>query len=153
MTTLALESASRSHDDHASDAVATPSRARQWAGRILTGLLAAFLLFDAGCKILKAPEVLEACAKLGWAESTIVSVGALLLTCTTLYLVPRTAVLGAVLLTGYFGGAISLHVQVHAGAFPIAFAFVFGVVTWVSLYLRGDPRVLTLARTLVHGDH
>lgn len=131
----------------------TPSRARAWTGRILTGLLAAFLAFDAGAKILKVPQVLEACAKFGWAESTIVSVGALLFACTTLYLVPRTSILGAVLLTGYFGGAVSFHVQVHDSAFPIVFALVFGIVTWVSLYLRGDERVVSLAHTLVHGNH
>src|SRR6266478_5593109 len=75
---------------------------RIWASRILTALSALFLLMDGGMKLFKPPFVIETAARLGYPESTIVGIGVTLLGCTVLYLVPRTAVLGAILPTGYF---------------------------------------------------
>ncbi len=116
---------------------------RVWVGRVLSGLLVLFFLFDAGCKLLRLKMVLEASAKLGFSENAIVAIGAILLLCTIAYAVPRTAVLGAVLLTGYLGGAICTHVRSFEGAFPIVFASVFGILVWLGLGLR-DDRVLAL---------
>ena len=113
---------------------------RIWTGRIISGLVVAFLLFDAICKILRLPMVLEASAKLGFGEGAVVGIGLLLLLCVIAYLVPRTAVLGAVLLTGYFGGAICTHVRNFEGAFPIVFVLIFATLTWLGLGLR-DARV------------
>lgn len=128
--------------------VATPDRTitksarstskRVWAGRVLSGLLVLFFLFDAGCKLLRLPMVIEASAKLGFSENAIVAIGTILLVCTIAYAVPRTAVLGAVLLTGYLGGAICTHVRSFEGAFPIVFATVFGILVWLGLGLRDD---------------
>lgn len=121
----------------------TFGKTRLWAGRVVTGLVATFLLFDAACKLLLLPMVLEASAKLGFTPTSIFCIGLVLFVSTILHLVPRTALLGAVLLTGYLGGAICTHVRSGDGAFPIAFAATFGVLVWVGLYLR-DARVSAL---------
>ncbi|MBV8052040.1 MAG: DoxX family protein, partial [Acidobacteriaceae bacterium] len=78
-----------------------------WAGRIVTGIVVLFLIFDGLMKVIKEPHVLTASADLGYPVSSIVLIGALLLTCTLLYVIPRTSILGAVLLTGYLGGAVA----------------------------------------------
>lgn len=83
---------------------------RVWASRILTALSVLFLLMDGGMKLFKPPFVIEATARLGYPESTIVGIDVTLLVCTTLYLIPRTAVLGAILLTDYLGGAVASNV-------------------------------------------
>lgn len=80
---------------------------RIWASRILTVLSALFLLMDGGMKLFKPRVVIESTARLGYPESTIVGIGVTLLVCTVLYLISRTAVLGAILLTGYLGGAVA----------------------------------------------
>jgi hypothetical protein len=76
-------------------------------------------------------------------HETIVGIGVLLLVCTAIYSIPKTAVLGAILLTGYLGGATAIHVRAASGAFPIAFSVVFGVLAWVGLVLR-EPRLFWL---------
>src|ERR1700676_1216230 len=91
---------------------APASKSRLWAGRILTALAAAFLLFDGVMKLVKPPVVVKATVELGYPESTIVGIGVVLLVCTILYLIPRTSILGAVLLTGYLGGAVASNVRV-----------------------------------------
>jgi hypothetical protein len=78
-----------------------------WAGRIISGLPALFLLVDGGMRLFKPPAVIEATVQLGYPESVIVGLGLVLLASTLLYLVPRTSILGAVLLTGYSGGAVA----------------------------------------------
>lgn len=127
-----------------SPAVLPPSNARVWTGRVLSGLLVAFLAFDAIGKLLCLPVVLEASAQLGFGKGAVFAIGAVLAACTALYVVPRTAVLGAVLLTGYLGGAICTHVAHYEGVFPIVFASTFGALVWLGLGLR-DPRVRLLA--------
>jgi len=105
-------------------------------------LLILFLAWDATMKIIKHPMVMEASRKMGFTEDAIFGIGITLLVCTILYAIPRTAVLGSILLTGYLGGAIETHVYTGAGgAFSIVFAFVFGVLVWVGLALR-EPRLL-----------
>lgn len=108
----------------------------RWAGRILSGLVVLFLLVDAAMKVAEAGVVLEASAKLGVPAEAIRGIGLVLLVCTLLYAVPRTAVLGAVLLTGYLGGAAATHVNAGGGAFPVGFAVGLGVLAWLGLALR-----------------
>jgi hypothetical protein len=121
-----------------------PSKPALWSGRILTGLLAAFFLLDAVAKFFKPAPVVEGTIKLGYSEGVILPLGIVLLTCTLLYLLPRTAVLGAILLTGYLGGAVATHVRVGDPLFShTLFPIYFGIALWLSLYLR-DPRLREL---------
>jgi hypothetical protein len=117
------------------------SKARIWTGRVLSGLVVLFLLMDAVMKFVKPAPVIEACVKLGLPVETITPIGILLLLCTLLYIVPRTAVAGAVLLTGYLGGAVAIHVRAQDPLFSHAlFPVYLGALMWVGLYLR-DSRV------------
>jgi len=119
-------------------------RRTAWIGRIVTWLPALFLLVDGVAKLFKPLPVVKGTVKLGYSESTIIPIGIVLIVCTVLYLVPRTAVLGAILLTGYLGGAVATHVSAAGdGAFGVIFATVFGVLVWFGLYLR-DERVRSL---------
>lgn len=117
---------------------ASVSKTRLWVGRIIGALPALFLLVDAVTKLIKPAAVVDATVKLGYSESVIVPLGIVLLICTVLYLIPRTAVLGAILLTGYLGGAVATHVRVGGGLFEIIFPVIFGIMLWLGLYLR-DP--------------
>ena len=119
------------------------SKKRVWTGRILSGLAALFLLMDGCMKLVKARVVVETTVQLGYPESAIVGIGIVLLACTILYLIPRTAILGAVLLTGYLGGAVATHVRVRAPLFNILFPVIFGCIVWGGLYLR-DRRLQML---------
>jgi hypothetical protein len=119
------------------------STATLWSARIMSGLPALFLLVDGSMKLVKPEPVVKATVELGYPESVIVPLGIVLLTCTVLYLIPRTAVLGAILLTGYLGGAVATHVRVAAVAFPIVFPIVIGVLLWGGLFLR-DERLRAL---------
>ena len=121
----------------------TVSAAARWTGRILGGLAAAFLLFDGAMKLAKPDFVVEGTTKYGYAEAVIVPLGIVLIASTLLYLIPRTAVLGAILLAGYLGGAVDCHVRAGEGAFNVLFPVVFGAILWGGLYLR-DVRVRAL---------
>jgi hypothetical protein len=100
-----------------------------------------FLLFDSVGKLLKVAPVVEGTAQLGYPESTIVPIGVILLICVVTYIVPRTAILGAVLLTGYMGGAIATHVRVGSPLLThVLFPVYVSVLVWLGLYLR-DQRV------------
>ena len=125
------------------DAPVPSSKGMVWGGWIMGVLPALFLLLDGVAKLFKPPMVVEATVKLGYSESTIVPIGIVLLICTVLYLLPLTSVLGAILLTGYLGGAVATHVRAGEGAFPITFPIIFGVLLWGGLYLR-DWRVRSL---------
>ena len=114
------------------------SNKKLWAGRVMSALPALFLLVDGAMKLVKPEIVIKATMELGYAESVIVPLGIVLLTCTILYLIPRTAVLGAVLLTGYLGGAVATHVRAGQGLFEILFPVVFGALLWGGLALREE---------------
>ena len=114
-----------------------------WTGRIVSFLPALFLLVDAIMKFIKPAVVVDTTVQLGYRESVIVPLGVVLLVSTILYLIPRTSVLGAILLTGYLGGAVATHVRVGGGVGPIIFPVVMGVLIWAGLYLR-DNRVRVL---------
>ena len=109
-----------------------------WAGRITSALPALFLLVDGVMKLVKPEPVVKATVELGYAESVILPLGVVLLACTILYVIPRTAVLGAILLTGYLGGAVATHVRAGQGPFEILFPVVFGALLWGGLVLRDD---------------
>jgi hypothetical protein len=119
------------------------SRGALWTGRILSALPAAFLLLDAAMKLVKPSFVVEATVQLGFSEQVILPLGIVLLLCTALYLIPPTAALGAILLTGYLGGAVATHVHAGHGPFEILFPVVFGALLWGGLVLR-DPRLRAL---------
>jgi hypothetical protein len=123
----------------------TPTQSRKllWTGRVLSGLIVAFMLLDAVMKLVKPEFVVKATAELGYPESVIVGLGVVLSACTLLYLIPRTAILGAILLTGYLGGAVASHLRHGDGWFPVLFPVVFGVILWGGLCLR-DERLGTL---------
>jgi DoxX-like family len=123
-----------------------------WTGRVLSGLGVLFMVFDGGAKVLDLiPPEVKAANSLGWSDHTLPVVGAIALFCTALYLIPRTALLGAILLTGYFGGAIASHLRVDSPLFshtlfPIYIAALF----WAGLFLRdGRVRALFAARSSV----
>jgi hypothetical protein len=128
------------------------SKAIHWVARVMSGLPILFLLMDAAMKLLKLPMVVDATVKLGYRESTIVPLGIVLLVCTLLYAIPRTAVLGAILLTGYLGGAVATHVRMgEESVFSIVFAIAFGVLIWGGLFLR-DARIRALIPITRKGD-
>lgn len=124
---------------------ARSGRAAVWTGRVLSGLGTAFMLFDGFAKVLDLiPPEVKAANSLGWSEASLPLIGVIALLCTALYLIPRTAPLGAILLTGYFGGAIASHLRIDNPLFshtlfPIYIAALF----WVGLFLR-DGRVRAL---------
>jgi hypothetical protein len=121
----------------------TVTRKRVWVGRILSWLAALFLLFDGVTKLFKPAFVVEATVQLGYPERVIVGIGVVLVLCTVLYLIPRTAVLGAILVTGYLGGAVATHVRAERSWFEIVFPIIFGVLVWAGLVLR-DERLRAL---------
>lgn len=117
--------------------VGTPlSNTTRWAGRTLSAVPALFLIFDGIIKVLNLQPVVEASQLLGLPAPLAPGVGVLLLACLAVYLLPRTAVLGAILLTGYLGGAIALQLRVEAGLFSLVFPVLIGVMLWGGLFLR-----------------
>src|SRR5579883_2286101 len=127
--------------DHAVSSVpaAPVSKARRRIGIVLSGIAVAFLLFDSAMKLVKVAPVREAMERMGYPDATARPIGLVLLACVVIYLIPRTAVLGAALLTAYLGGAIATHVRVgdpllsHT-LFPVYFA----ALVWGGLYLRDE---------------
>jgi hypothetical protein len=115
------------------------SNRRAWAGRILSGLSVAFLLMDGVMKLVPAPPVLEAFDQLGYPRDQARGIGVLLLACVATYVSPRTSVLGAVLLTGYLGGAIAAHVRIGSPLFShVLFPVYVAAMVWGGLFLRED---------------
>ena len=118
--------------------IATVSKKMLWAGRIISALPALFLLLDGIMKLVKPAPVVEATVRLGYPESVILGLGIVLIACTLFYLIPRTSILGAILLTGYLGGAVATHVRVGEGWFPVSFPIIMGVLIWGGLWLRDE---------------
>ena len=121
---------------------APSSKKAVWAGRIVSALPALFLLMDVVMKLFKTAPVVEETARLGYPD-VMFGLGLVLLACTVLYVIPTTSVLGAILLTGYLGGAVASHVRVGGGLFPVFFPVMVGVLLWLGLYLR-DVRLRSL---------
>ena len=121
-----------------------PSKRTLLSGRIISGVVTAFMLFDGIFKLPKPAPVVDSFKKLGYDPNIAIPIGVLALLCAILYAIPRTAVLGAILLTGYLGGAVATHVRVDDPLFThILFPVYFGVLAWVGLYLR-DERLRAL---------
>jgi hypothetical protein len=117
----------------------TPSNKARWAGRVMTGLAVLFLAFDATIKILELPPAVEGTAKLGYPVSVIFGLGVLQAALLIVYLVPRTSVLGAVLWTGYLGGAVATHLRVGDPLFShVLFPIYVGALIWGGLWLRDE---------------
>jgi hypothetical protein len=119
------------------------SRPKLWTGAVIAALVVVFLSFDAVTKVIQIDAVKEASAQLGLPGYVTPAIGVVLLICTAIYVIPPTRMLGAILLTGYLGGAIAIHVRAENGAFPVIFAATFAVLVWVALVLR-EPRLLSL---------
>ncbi|QEG33533.1 DoxX family protein [Bythopirellula goksoeyrii] len=115
----------------------TGSKKMLWAGWIASAIPVAMLILSGVMKLLKPEPVVEGFEHLGWPASLALALGIVELVSTALYVVPRTAVLGAILLTGYLGGAIATHVRIGEGFIGPA---AFGVLVWLGLYLR-DARI------------
>jgi hypothetical protein len=110
-----------------------------WAGRVMSGLAVLFLLFDATIKVLMVPDAVAGTTQLGYPERVIVPLGVLQLLLLVIYLIPRTSVLGAILWTGYLGGAIATHVRVGSPLFThVLFPIYVALLLWGGLGLRDD---------------
>jgi hypothetical protein len=106
------------------------------SGRVLSTLLTLFFVFDGVMKLVQPAPVMKASAQLGYSTNEVFGIGIALLVCTALYVIPRTAVLGAIVLTGYLGGAIASQLRISASLFSLSFPFLFCVLMWLGLYLR-----------------
>ena len=123
-----------------------PSNKARWAGRILSGLAIAFLVVDSFMKLAKTAPAVKGTAELGYPPSLLVPLGIILLSCVVLYAMPKTSVLGAILLTAYLGGAVATQVRVGNPLFThVLFPIYVSALIWGSLYLR-DPRVRAVVR-------
>lgn len=116
------------------------SKAVARAGYALSGLAIVFLVFDTVIKVVQAAPAVESTVQLGYPAEYVVLLGVAELVCLALYAVPRTAVLGAILLTGWFGGAMATHVRAGSPAFSVIFPILIGLLVWGGLYLR-DARL------------
>ncbi len=126
------------------DQPSAESRKLVWTGRVLAGLVTAFLLFDAIIHLMRPAPVVEAFAKLHLPLSLAVELGVIELLCIALYVIPQTSILGAVLLTGYLGGAVAIQMTTSNSLFgEILFPVYVGIVLWAGIYLRdGKLRAL-----------
>jgi len=120
------------------EAMSTRSGTAVWGGRVVSALVVLFLIFDGAMKVIEERHVIAASAELGYPVSSMVWIGALLLFCTLLYVIPRTAILGGILLTGYLGGAVASNVRIGHPVFECIFPVIFGALAWAGLFLR-DP--------------
>jgi hypothetical protein len=110
-----------------------------WAGRIAGGLAILFLLFDTAIKLLRLPPAVEGTVQLGYPKSVLLGIGIIELVCLAAYIIPRTSILGAILLTGYLGGAVATHVRIGSPLFShVLFPVYVGLLVWGALVLRDD---------------
>jgi hypothetical protein len=114
---------------------------------VITAIVGLFLAFDTIVKLLGLSQAVDATVQLGYAASAVTTIGLIQAFCLVLYLIPRTSVLGAILLTGYLGGAVATHVRAGSELFGfVLFPVYVGVLMWGALFLR-DTRVRALVRT------
>lgn len=119
------------------------SKSARWTGRTLSTIAVLFMLMDAVMKIVCPPFVVQASAQLGYTASVLPGIGMALLVCTALYVIPRTTILGAILLTGFLGGAVASNVRAGQPMFNVAFPVIFAFLVWIGLGLR-DLRLRAL---------
>lgn len=116
-----------------------PSKRMTRVGWVLSGLVILLLLADSVGKLLKPEQVVKATLEMGYPESVLTSLGIVLLIATSLYAVPTTSFLGAILLTGYLGGAVATHVRLGSPLFShVLFPVYIGLAIWIGLYLRSE---------------
>lgn len=118
----------------------TVSKGALWAGRIISGLTVLMLVFSGVMKLLKPAPVMAEFGRLGYPDKVTIVIGIIELACTVLYIIPRTRILGAILLTAYLGGATATHVRIGD---PFFIPIVLGIMLWLGLYLR-DARLRPL---------
>ena len=119
----------------------TPPRWQIWTGRVVSALTAVPMLMAAAMNFARTQQALDGMKQFGYPESAVLTVGILASLAVVLYIIPRTAVLGAIVMTGYFGGAIATHIRISDPGWPAA--LVCGILTWLGLYLR-DARLRAL---------
>lgn len=119
---------------------ASISTTRLWTGRVLSALAALSLFADGITKVLQVAPVVESSAQLGYSANATFGIGVLLLACLALYLLPQTSPLGAILLTGFLGGAVATHVRFGSPLFSVLFPVITGALLWLGLFLR-DTRL------------
>ena len=135
--------------DATPDATASPraERIRSRIGWVLTGLLTLFFLFDAVTKLIQLPDVVTATQQMGFPAATVPVIGGALLLCLVLFLIPRTAVIGAVALSAYLGGAVCAQLRIESDLVSATlFPVYFGLLVWAALLLR-SPRLRAMVRT------
>jgi hypothetical protein len=125
-------------------ATAPLSNTARWAGRVLSTLAVLFLVFDAVIKVMRIQPVVDSFNLLGFPAELAPGIGILMLACLAVFLLPPTSILGAILLTGYLGGAIALQLRVGAPPFSLLFPIIVAAFVWGGLYLR-----IPLLRTIV----
>ena len=119
-----------------SDVITAPaSKKMLWVGRIISALVVPFLLFDSLVKLMKLSLAVKPTIRLGYPESLVLSIGIVELVCLVVYVIPPTSILGAILLTGYLGGATATHMRIGE---PFFFPIVVGALVWLGLFLRDD---------------
>ncbi|HEV2560403.1 MAG TPA: DoxX family protein [Microvirga sp.] len=126
-------------------------RAALWTGRAMSGLVVAFFLIDGGIKLVPLQPVIDTMADLGWPTDagTLRLLGVVMLVATALYAHPRTALLGAIVMTGYLGGAMATHARIGSPAFThLLFGLYVGIAAWAGLWLR-EPRLRALLPILL----
>ncbi len=129
---------------HTAIQTAPASKTSLWTGRIISALVVLFMLFDSAIKIMKLAPAVEGTARIGYPVSLVLPIGIVLFVCTVLYAIPRTSILGAILLTGYLGGAVASNVRMGNPLFGyVLFPVYVGVLLWVGLFLR-DARLRAL---------
>jgi hypothetical protein len=113
------------------------SKKMLWTGRVLSGLAVLFLVFDASIKLVRLAPAVEGAIRLGYPAGVVLPLGVILSVCVILYAIPRTSILGAILLTGYLGGAVASNVRVGNPLFGyILFPIYVAVLLWGGIYLR-----------------
>lgn len=122
----------------------SPSKGSVWTGRVISALIVLFLLFDSVLKFMKPAPVVETFAHLGLSISLANPIGIILIVCALLYAIPQTSILGAILLTGYLGGAVCTHLRAGDPLFShVLFPTYMGALLWLAIYLR-DTRLRAL---------
>ena len=133
-----------SDESTAAVSASPPSRKALWAGRMLSALAVLFLAVDATMKLLQLPVAMQGTRQLGYPESAVFALGIVQAVCLVVYLVPRTAVLGAILWTGYLGGAVATHVRVGDPLFShVLFPVYVAAFLWLGIWIR-DRRLRAL---------
>jgi hypothetical protein len=119
------------------------SRMTHWIGYAISALGVLFLILDAVIKVLRLAPAIEATVQLGYPEHLVLTIGLVELACLVVYMIPRTAVLGAILMAGYLGGAVTTHLRIGSEPFAVFFPVILGLMLWGGLYLR-DPQLRAL---------